>query len=202
MIASKVNKKALLDSTKESAKSLFLEIFNDIPEMAYEAYGDASRNNVVDTRTNAIRALAMQPGSSENDATPLATATLALELALSRSWLHESWGRFARFSPVLRDASFPSIWYRLKNLKKAIKWNMAKRGGRAGGRASTFRPEDFAAVPEQRSARKKVKPNYRVDSSYSDDDDAFHIKEGSKRIVGGEVIPAKKRRVFIEDTGL
>ena len=202
LIASKVNKKALLDSTKESAKSLFLEIFNDIPEMAYEAYGDASRNNVVDTRTNAIRALAMQPGSSENDATPLATATLALELALSRSWLHESWGRFARFSPVLRDASFPSIWYRLKNLKKAIKWNMAKRGGRAGGRASTFRPEDFAAVPEQRSARKKAKPNYRVDSSSSDDDDAFHIKEGSKRIVGGEVIPAKKRRVFIEDTGL
>ena len=60
----------------------------------------------------------------------------------------------------------------------------------------------FAAVPEQRSARKKAKPNYRVDSSSSDDDDAFHIKEGSKRIVGGEVIPAKKRRVFIEDTGL
>jgi hypothetical protein len=83
-------------------------------------------------------------------------------------------------------------------LKKAIKWNMAKRGGRAGGRA--FRPEDFAAVNEQRGARTKSKPNYKESSS--DDDDAFRIKEGSKRVVGGEVIPAKKRRVFIEDTGL
>ena len=198
LIASKVDKKSLLNCAKESAKSLFLEIFNDIPEMAYEAYDDPSRNNIVDTRTNAIRALATQPGSSEYDAIPLATATLALELALSSSWLHESWGRFTRFSPVLRDASFPSVWFRLKNLKKAIKWNMAKRGGRAGGRA--FRPEDFAAVNEQRGARTKSKPNYKESSS--DDDDAFRIKEGSKRVVGGEVIPAKKRRVFIEDTGL
>jgi len=197
LIASKVDKKSLLKCTKESAKSLFLDILNDLPEMAYDAYDDPSRNSVVDTRTNAIRALATQPGSSENDAIPLATATLALELAISPSWLHESWGRFTRFSPVLRDASFPSIWFRLKNLKKAIKWNMAKRGGRAGGR---FRPEDFTAVPDQRGARTKTKPNYKVDSS-SDDDDAFHIKEGSKRVVGGEVIPAKKRRVFIEDTG-
>ena len=197
LIASKVDKKSLLKCTKESAKSLFLDILNDLPEMAYDAYDDPSRNSVVDTRTNAIRALATQPGSSDNDAIPLATATLALELAISPSWLHESWGRFTRFSPVLRDASFPSIWFRLKNLKKAIKWNMAKRGGRAGGR---FRPEDFTAVPDQRGARTKTKPNYKVDSS-SDDDDAFHIKEGSKRVVGGEVIPAKKRRVFIEDTG-
>ena len=209
LITSSVDALSLLTCARECAKTLLLEIINELPEHAYEHYSEKSRNNIVDTRVNAIRALASSEGKDDKEsAVLLATATLALESAMSREWFHEAWGRFARFAPVLRDATFPSIWFRLKNLKKAIKWNLAKRGGRGGTSRRDFAPESFRATSDAQNSlgprNRGAKPNYRNadDDSSSDDDDAFRVKEGRKHTVAGEVIPAKKRRVFIEDTGL